>query len=312
MDHLSEVHGVRVRTIGARGEAPAPPVWPGWIPLIALPAAVCFFRARLEPWQFMWLLSIALFFGCKWETWFEARAAGVRAGLGRSLAYLFLWPGMDAPAFLDTNRDVDRVPGKEWLAATAKTVAGCALIWFAAHRALSEKTLLVGWIGMLGLVLVLHFGAFHLISLLWRAMGVNAQPIMQAPASATSLGEFWGKRWNLGFRQLTYGLVFKPVRERFGVASATLGAFLVSGFIHDFVISFPARGGYGLPTAYFLLQGVGVLFERSAPGKRLGTSQGMRGWFFVVLWAGLPAFGLFHPIFIRRVILPFLAAIGSL
>ncbi len=309
---MAQVSSASAQAKVVRTQAPLYVVWPGWIPLIALPGAVCFFRARLEPWQFMWLLSIALFFGCKWETWFEARAAGVQAGLGRSLAYLFLWPGMDAPAFLDASRCVDRTPGKEWLAATAKTVAGCSLIWFAARQALSEKTLLVGWIGMLGLVLVLHFGAFHLISLFWRATGVDAQPIMQAPASATSLGEFWGKRWNLGFRQLTYGLVFRPVRERFGVAAATLGAFLASGIIHDFVISFPARGGYGLPTAYFLLQGIGVLVERSAPGQRLGISRGIRGWLFVALWAGLPAFGLFHPIFLRRVILPFLAAIGSL
>jgi D-alanyl-lipoteichoic acid acyltransferase DltB (MBOAT superfamily) len=164
---------------------------------------------------------------------------------------------------------------------------------------------------MLGLVLLLHFGTFHLISLAWRASGVDAQAIMQVPAAATSLSEFWGRRWNLGFRQLTHSLVFKRVRGRFGLAAATLSAFFASGIIHDLVISFPARGGYGLPTAYFVLQGAGVLFERSSVGKRLRINGGVGGWLFVVLWAGLPALVLFHPIFIRRVILPFFAFIGS-
>jgi hypothetical protein len=77
------------------------------------------------------------------------------------------------------------------------------------------------------------------------------------------------------------------------------------------VISLPARGGYGLPTCYFVLQGLGVLFERSTPGKRLGLSSGIRGWLFAVFCAGAPAYLLFHPWFVRGVILPFLAAIGA-
>jgi len=312
MAGLNESQAATVSQNGAENLGSSVRIWPGWIPLILLPAAVCFFRARLEPWQFMWLLSIAIFFGCKWETWYEARTSGSHAGTTRNLAYLFLWPGMDASAFLDENRRPNSAPPSEWLAATAKTIAGVALIWYAAHRSSASNSLAIGWIGMLGLVLVLHFGAFHLISLFWRASGVDAQPIMHAPATATSLSDFWGKRWNLGFRQLTHGLVFKPVRERFGLAAATLSAFFVSGVIHDFVISFPARGGYGLPTAYFVLQGAGVLMERSSIGRILRMNSGVRGWLFVVIWAGLPAIGLFHPIFIRRVILPFFEFIGSL
>ena len=285
--------------------------WLGWIPLPVLPAVACCFRSRLEPWQFMWILSIAIFFGCKWETWLRARGDGVRAGTARSLAYLLLWPGMDAAAFLHATRPATAPSAKDWLTATTKTLCGVALVWIVVRRIPPEHPLLAGWVGMLGLILVLHFGTFHLIALAWQAAGVNARPIMQAPASATSLSEFWGKRWNLGFRQLTHGIVFEPLRKRAGTALALLAAFVASGVIHDFVISFPARGGYGLPTGYFLLQGIGVLFERSGLGRRLGIQSGFRGWLFVLACAGLPAFWLFHPPFIRNVMLPFFAFIGA-
>ena len=286
--------------------------WPGWIPLVALPAIVSAFRGRLAPWAFMWLLAIAIFLGCKWATWFRARTDGVRATPARNVAYLFLWPGMDAAAFLGAERSVVRPRASAWLVAAAKTVAGCALIWLVAHKRPGANTLLDGWIGMLGLVLVLHFGLFHLIALAWQTVGVNAQPIMRSPILSTSLSDFWGRRWNLGFRQLTHGLVFQPVRRRFGSASALLASFLVSGVIHDFVISFPARGGYGLPTGYFVLQGIGVLVERSKAGARLGIDRGFRGWLFTLVCAGAPAYWLFHPLFIRRVILPFFGWLGSL
>ena len=284
-----------------------------WIPLIALPAIVTIFRARLAQWQFMWALSIAIFFGCKWETWIRARFAGVRASFARNLGYLLLWPGMDAPAFLSANRTSSQPRAKDWLAATAKTLLGGSLLCLAANKAAEGNTALVcGWIGMAGIVLVLHFGLFHLIALGWQAAGVAAYPLMHSPVRSTSLSDFWGKRWNLGFRQLTHGLVFQPVRRRFGPAAATLAAFFVSGLIHDFVISFPAGGGYGLPTGYFLLQGIGVLAERSQFGARLGMGRGFRSWFFTLLFTAGPAFCLFHPPFVRNVMIPFFAWIGRL
>ena len=69
-------------------------------------------------------------------------------------------------------------------------------------------------------------------------------------------------------------------------------------------ISVPARSGFGLPLAYFLLQAAGASMERSALGKRLGLNQGMIGRLFAFLVIGPPAFFLFHLPFITRVILP--------
>jgi hypothetical protein len=285
--------------------------WIGWIPLALLPTLVAMLRSYLSGWACMWLLGIAIFAGCKWQSWWAARLSGDSHGSMRDAAYLFLWPGMDAQEFLRDGRLAPAPRRREWIAAAAKTIAGAGLIWIGVRSVPGPYRLLSGWVGMVGLILLLHFGLFHLIALCWQCAGVNATPIMREPFHSESLGELWGKRWNLGFRQLSHTLVFHPLRKRIGGAWATLAAFLVSGLIHDFVISFPARAGYGLPTAYFLIQGLGVVGERSSAGKKLGMGAGRTGWLWTAVIAAGPAYGLFHPWFVTRVILPFLRAIGA-
>jgi alginate O-acetyltransferase complex protein AlgI len=283
--------------------------WPGWA-LLLIAASVLAVRPYLSAWLFMWLLAAAIFLGCKWQTWWSRRPA-TGGDIGRSAAYLFLWPGMDAAAFLDPSRRGTCPAKQECSWAAAKTLLGAALLWTAVLLRSSGSELAAGWSGMLGLVMLLHFGTFHLLSVLWRSIGVDARPIMHAPVLATSLSDFWGRRWNLGFRQLTHDLIFLPARVRYGAPLAVLLSFLASGVIHDLVISLPAGGGYGLPTLYFALQGLGVLLERHPMARSLGVSHGVRGRFFVALFTIAPLPLLFHAPFVRGVILPFLSVLGA-
>jgi Membrane bound O-acyl transferase family len=276
---------------------------------LAVPSVIIYFRNSMQPWIFMWLLAASIFAICKSQSWFAARELAHRATWQRNAAYLFLWPGMNAAQFLDATISVPRPAAREWASACAKTFSGAALIWFIARRV--PHPLLAAWIGMLGLILILHFGIFHLLSLAWRSAGISAQPIMQRPLESKSLSEFWGKRWNLGFRQISHDWIFAPLRKHFGIAIATFAAFAASGLIHDLVISVPARGGYGLPTAYFLAQGIGVLIERSNLGAKFGLQRGAIGWFWMAFFTAAPAYFLFHPRFAMRVMLPFLRAIGA-
>ena len=141
-----------------------------------------------------------------------------------------------------------------------------------------------------------------------------------------SLGEFWGERWNTAFNQLAAKFMFRPLRRPLGTRGATMAVFLASGLLHDLVISVPARGGYGLPTLYFLLQGLAVLAERRClPGQKTtamhkglavtqiqtGSGRGWLGWLWTLLCTAGPIGLLFHPPFIKRVILPFLQVIGA-
>ncbi len=283
----------------------------GWLPLVLLPALVIWFRDQMPAWVFMWSLAFVIFAGLKWITWWKARSH-VPHGSGRSVAYLAAWPGMDAETFLDSRKRVPLPQFREWLWALSKTLFGAVLLWQIARRVPESLALARGWLGLFGLIFLLHFGSFHLIALFWQALGIDAEPIMSRPILSKTLSEFWGQRWNLGFRQLAYDLIFRPLHRKTGVAAASLLVFLVSGLVHDLVISLPARGGYGLPTAYFILQGLGVTLERSSLGRRLGLQRGLPAWLFMFVVAAAPAFWLFHPLFVTRVILPFMHAIHAL
>ena len=259
----------------------------------------------------MWTLAACIYFGLKWQSFWNARRR-VQHPAWRSAAYLFAWPGMDAESFLDPRETTAPPRAPQWLWAIAETVLGAALFWLVARTLPPSQPLLRGWAGMLGLILLLHFGSFQLLALFWQSLRVQAPPIMASPLRSVSLAEFWGNRWNLGFRQLAHDLVFGPLHRKIGASLAGFLVFVLSGLIHDLVISVPARGGYGLPTLYFVLQGLGVMLERSRFGKSVGLGKGALGFFLMLVFTAGPVFWLFHPPFVLHVIIPFMKAMRAL
>ena len=252
----------------------------------------------MPPWAVMWGLAFAMFFACKALTWAREGTTAAGATLGHMTAYFVAWPGMDPAGFRRRAPGHDVSLGR--VAAAAGRIAfGAALVWLCVPRIADGPPLLAGWVGMIGLILMLHFGTFDLLAVAWQARGADARPLMNAPTRATSLADFWGNRWNTAFHHLAARYLFKPLRRRLGLAGATLATFVASGLVHDLVISVPAGAGYGLPTLYFTLQGLGVLIERAAMPRPL-----RRPFAWLVVIAPLP--WLFHEPFVVRVILPFL------
>jgi predicted DCC family thiol-disulfide oxidoreductase YuxK len=298
------------RTCALNGAATQPlPVRTRWLGLALLPLLALGAKPFLPPWAFMWFLAFAIFMGCKWLTLGNAIRRSGRVCRFRATVYLFAWPGMDAVRFLSPHL-APPVPHSTILKGAALALACIAIGGFFVFSVarIAHEPLLAGWLGMFGMVLMLHFGIFALLSLGWRALRVDAQPIMDAPMRSTSVAEFWGRRWNGAFNDLALGLVFRPMARRVGVAIATLSAFAVSGLVHELVISLPAGAGYGFPTVYFLVQGIAVLAQRRCAALR----GNITGWLFTMVVVAAPAFWLFHPPFVRRVILPFMQAIGAL
>ena len=214
---LSETKEIESTEI-ARGSS-----WIGWLPISVLPLMAVACRNLLPPWAFMWVLSFAIYLSLKWLTWWRARSR-IAHSAWRSAAYLLAWPGMDAEAFLDAAQRVPPPAPAKWLWATLETILGATLLWVLARSLPHGESLLRGWAAMLGLILLLHFGTFQIVALVWQSVGVNAKAIMSAPLRSTSLGEFWGKRWNLGFRQLSHELIFRPLHRRLGADAAIVSS----------------------------------------------------------------------------------------
>lgn len=241
----------------------------------------------------------------EWVVLKIATFRGYTAGAGnrRAVGYLAAWPGMNARAFF--GDPAENRPGVgEVTAAVAKTLLGLALVAWAIRHAHYDAGLLVAWVAVVGVLFTLHFGVFHLASCAWRAAGVDAPPIMRAPILATSLADLWGARWNLAFADAARRFVLKPLARPIGGRGAGLAVFAVSGLVHESVVSLPARGGWGGPTAYFLLQAAGLAVERSAYGVRCGLGRGAAGWLWTFFVAVAPLPLLFHAPFARSVIIP--------
>ncbi len=266
--------------------------------------------ADIPRWALMWTIALTLYAACKWITW--SRSTVAHAPGWRHAAYLVGWPGMDADGFLGVHLAVRGCTAREWRGTGLRIVAGAVLLFGVARTIPAGHALLAGWTGMVGAILCLHFGAFHLLSCAWRGAGLEARPLMDRPLQASSLGDFWGRRWNTAFRDLTHRFVFRPVARRYGARAGMLAGFLASGVVHDLVISIPAGGGYGRPTLYFAIQGAAVLIERSPFGRRHRLDRGPRGRVLAGAALILPVGLLFHPPFVAGVIVPLMHAIGAL
>lgn len=277
----------------------------GWLAVVgAMVAGVVADGLSWPGWVMMWLMTGVLLTGFKARMLMEARSEGCRLSAGRTLGYMLAWPGMDVRPFAGGPGKARRM---SWWPALVKTVAGAVLFWVGARWAMDVHSMLAGWVGMIGMVLMAHFGVIELLACAWHRAGVPVRPLMNMPVRSVSVAEFWGRRWNVAFRDLAYQLWFRPLQARYGESAAVMGVFVMSGLLHELAISVPAGGGFGLPFGYFAIQGLGLLVERR---WLRGRTWAGRLWTWLVV-AG-PVFWLFHPCFVNDLILPFMQAAGAL
>lgn len=85
------------------------------------------------------------------------------------------------------------------------------MLFLAAPALRVDSELISGWAALVGIVFLLHFGTFHLAALFWRSRGRDVKPIMNAPIMATSVTEFWSRRWESGFSRLCVAVFIRAV-----------------------------------------------------------------------------------------------------
>jgi alginate O-acetyltransferase complex protein AlgI len=281
--------------------------------LAACALAAALLTARLQAWQAMLALTLVLWGGLKLFVWRQATGAAIGTITARRHAAVafWLWPGMNPDPFLAGRTNIPKPAARDWAFAWGKTMLGAAIAWGLARWVPEDLVVVRGWTFLFGLGLFFHCGAVHLLALVWQTAGVAVQPIMNRPLAATSLSDFWSRRWNVAFRELAHRLVMRPVMARFGSSWAIAAVFVFSGVVHDLAISIPARGGYGLPTAYFLLQALALAAERSPMGRRIGLGRGVIGWLATAVVVVAPAGMLFHRPFLETAVMPLLVVAGA-
>ena len=117
--------------------------------------------------------------------------------------------------------------------------------------------------------------------LLFRQKPSRWPPLFDAPWRATSVANFWGKRWHQLFRSSFVSIGVKPGSYFAGRAGAVYGAFLVSAILHDWGMWPMARGlQFSRVGGFFLAMGLGCILEERSSVKTRGWS----GWAWTMLW----------------------------
>jgi Membrane bound O-acyl transferase family len=261
-----------------------------------------------EPAGFRMLAIIgALLYGMKAVVSVEVRAHGARPlSIGRWLGFAALWPGMRPGPF--THRATAPLPGagQLFLGGSARLLTGLALVVMArlvwvvtSSRFLATVPLMVG------ISFFAHFGAFDVLTAAWRYLGVDCQRLFRSPLRSTNLREFWGRRWNLAFSEMTAIAIYQPLVRVAGRGPAVAASFLGSGLLHELAISVPVQAGYGLPMAYFILHGTLMMIEaRLAKANRPIDRIASVGRVWTLAWLAVPLPILFHRPFLAGVVWP--------
>ncbi len=280
----------------------------GW--LLSTSACCCLILQQryFSPVLSMWSLVATIVASCKLLTWLNLDHS--LALPHRSLlSYLLLWPGMRPQPFLSATALHAEKQEPLWVSGMENLLLG--LLVFALALRSNLPWWMTAWLGMVAFSFVIHFGFFDLVAAAWRHAGVPVEKLFVCPVAATSLADFWGNRWNRAFSGFARDLLFRPISRRLGTAAATVAVFAFSGLVHELVISVPAGGGCGGPMLYFLLQGALVLVENSRELRRSFRQHPWRGRLWTAAAVLLPVPLLFHPPFLRNVVLPFLIALGG-
>lgn len=158
---------------------------------------------------------------------------------------------------------------------------------------------------LIGLSLILHFGILNISAGLLRWKGIDVKSLFRHPLSSKSLDEFWGRRWNLAFSEMTAIAIYRPLSISTNKGFALVMAFLFSGLLHELAISIPVKAGYGLPMCYFMLHGLLMLVESWL--KRNGRPVYQTPWIgktWTMFWLIAPLPLLFHLPFLKAVVWP--------
>lgn len=148
-------------------------------------------------------------------------------------------------------------------------------------------------------------------SLVWATLGLGLEPQFNEPYLATSLQDFWGRRWNLMVSDILRMSVYDPIRrvasplvgKRWALMGGMLASFTVSGLMHEVIYFYFTRVRPTWEvTWFFVLHGVSTSVEvvvKQAIMKRFRLHRLISG-LLSIGFIGVTAWWLFLPQILRN------------
>lgn len=229
--------------------------------------------------------------------------------LFKEIIYRFVWPGMSTRPF-QFDVAANQSDGALFVRGYIPALLGIALLLCFSYASYGLQDIPLGVLGLLPFFLLVHLGFVGVLTSLIRLWRHPVPLLFDAPLQSDGLRDFWSRRWNRPFIEMNRALFFPWFVRRVGRTNAVLLTFILSGFLHELGISYPAGGGWGWPTLYFFLQGLLIIVEERCATyfsklPRLFT----RLWTWICVLAPLPL--LFHSEFRSAVILPVYRQVGD-
>lgn len=256
----------------------------GWTLALILIAVAHFSLLGIDPISRMIGICTVLFAAMKGLVYAEW---GGELSWSRYLIFGICWFGMDPGSFAKKKTDLSWK--NDLIVGIVLMIVGTVTAWIVWE--IGWRQILVMFVPM---SLGFHFGALRILKGLHRRAGFPVRTLFPNILKTKGIGDFWSRRWNIGYSQMMQRLVGRPVEKRAGRSAGIMAIFVISGLLHEVAIVLPVQAGFGLPTAYFTAHGLVVLFE-----ERLDRSLGKIP---ALLAVALPLGILFPPAFQHEVI----------
>jgi hypothetical protein len=106
-------------------------------------------------------------------------------------------------------------------------IIGAALLYLSTFAEPYSKYFIPQLLLLAGFSFILHFGIMNLSAAAWRSAGIEVKELFRSPYKSRSLKEFWGKRWNVAFSEMTALIEYRPLKSKAGNEMAMLLSYLL-------------------------------------------------------------------------------------
>lgn len=247
-----------------------------------------FFREQTQVVR-LGLASVVLLFFVKIAAliWQLSDRKRIESKLG-IVAFIFVWPGVLLEGFQKRDSEPLSQTGERFLESWLTFISGIFLLLISSILGRGES-ILWNYVALFSLLMIIHLGLVEVLADGLRLVGFQPKSLFDRPFLASTLADFWGRRWNLAFVDMNKLFILSPLKGRLPNGVLVFAIFIVSGVLHELAISYPDGVSWGWPMVYFLIQGLGVLIERKIPFHRV----------LVILWILLPVPLMFTPAFVN-------------